>query len=156
MAGSVDRVGIIPFDMRGGDAVVLFVTSRTRGRWILPKGTVEPGESHGETGRREGFEEAGVRGVLLEEFPLHAAITRQTTKGIERIPVTYYPFLVSEQAADWPERHLRRCRWATIDAALGFADRADIVGLIRQFESLVPALAKLADRKRPPDARNDD
>ena len=65
------RVGIIPFDIRDDLIAILFVTSQTRGRWILPKGKRKEGESHMEACLREGFEEAGVQGVVLEEFPSH-------------------------------------------------------------------------------------
>src|SRR3546814_14860794 len=58
------RVGIIPFDTRDTAVAILFVTSQTRGRWILPKGTKKPGETHVETCHREGFEEAGVEGFV--------------------------------------------------------------------------------------------
>lgn len=34
--------------------------------WVLPKGTVEPGETHEETALREVMEEAGVRGQIVK------------------------------------------------------------------------------------------
>src|SRR3546814_19178393 len=89
------RVGIIPFDTRDTAVAILFVTSQTRGRWILPKGTKKPGETHVETCHREGFEEAGVKGVVLDDFPITVLVTKQTATGKRVVPVTYYPFLVT-------------------------------------------------------------
>ena len=34
--------------------------------WVLPKGTVEPGEKHVETALREVFEESGVRATVIK------------------------------------------------------------------------------------------
>ena len=79
------RIGIIPFSLREDAVSILFVTSQTRGRWVLPKGKRKPRETHIETCLREGFEEAGVLGQVLEEFPMTVPITRQTSLGIRRI-----------------------------------------------------------------------
>ena len=43
------RIGIIPFEVNDNAIAMLFVTSQTRGRWILPKGKRKVGESHAET-----------------------------------------------------------------------------------------------------------
>src|SRR3546814_20154763 len=91
------RIGITPFDTQEQAVASLFVTSQTRGRWILPKGTKKPGETHVETGHREGFEEAGVKCVVLDDFPITVLVTKQTVTGKRVVPVTYYPFLVTEQ-----------------------------------------------------------
>lgn len=90
------RVGIIPFDIKDEMVAILFVTSQTRGRWILPKGKRKSSETQVETCRREGVEEAGVDGITLEDSPMTHLITKQTLGGKIQIPVTYYPLLVTE------------------------------------------------------------
>ena len=57
----MQRIGSIPFDVKEDQIALLFVTSQTRGRWILPKGLPKKGETHRQTCEREGFEEAGIR-----------------------------------------------------------------------------------------------
>lgn len=138
------RIGIIPFDIRDKAIAVLFVTSQTRGRWILPKGKAEESEGHTDTCHREGFEEAGVRGIVLEEFPLTVSITKQTKQGLIKIPVTYYPFLVTEQADEWPERKRRQRHWALVEDAPKVAYRDDFHGVIRHFEELRPWITEVA------------
>lgn len=130
------RVGIIPFDIKDDAVAVLFVTSQTRGRWILPKGRQKRGESHIDTCHREGFEEAGVRGLVLEDFPITVKIGKSTAMGIQNRPVTYYPLLVHKQEDDWPERERRDRHWALIEDAHKVAYREDYLVLIRQFQSL--------------------
>lgn len=138
------RIGIIPFDMKGDALAILFVTSQTRGRWIFPKGVAKPGESHAETCHREGFEESGVRGTVLEDFPMTVLVGRQTKSGLEEIVVTYYPFLVDEQADSWPEEEKRQRHWALVQDANKVAYRADFSDLIDQFTKLLPWIKETA------------
>jgi 8-oxo-dGTP pyrophosphatase MutT (NUDIX family) len=49
--------------MRGGGIEFLLVQTRG-GRWIFPKGGVEPGLTHAESAALEAFEEAGVHGRM--------------------------------------------------------------------------------------------
>ncbi len=138
------RIGIIPFDMKADLTALLFVTSQTRGRWILPKGKAKPDEAHKDTCHREGFEEAGVRGVVLEDFPFTVLIGKQTPAGMRQVPVTYYPYLVQQQEDEWPEKSRRQRHWALIEDASKVAYREDFLGLIRQFEALSPWITEAA------------
>ncbi|MEJ2327286.1 MAG: NUDIX hydrolase [Chromatiaceae bacterium] len=139
------RVGIIPFDTRGEEIAILFVTSQTRGRWILPKGKQESGESHLDACTREGFEEAGVRGPVLENFPITAPVTKQTKNGKLRVAVTYYPLLVTEQLDDWPERDKRQRHWALLEDAPRVAFREDFLSVLELFGSLRPWIIEHAE-----------
>lgn len=138
------RIGIIPFDIKDDAMALLFVTSQTRGRWVLPKGKAKKNETHIETCHREGFEEAGVRGVVLEDFPITLAITKKSDNGMMRIPVTYYPMFVQEQVNKWPEQNKRLRHWALIEDVPKVAYRDDLVHLVRQFEDLRKWIKKAA------------
>lgn len=138
------RIGIIPFDMRGEAVALLFVTSQTRGRWILPKGRQKSNESHAETCCREGYEEAGVRGIVLEDFPFTVTITKQIDRGKDIVPVTYYPFLVTEQIDEWPEMEMRQRHWALIEDSSRVAYSEDFLFLVNQFEELKPWIREAA------------
>lgn len=138
------RVGIIPFVIKDDAVVLLFVTSQTRGRWILPKGRQKRSETQAEACHREGFEEAGVRGIVLEDFPMTAPISRQTANGIEVIPVTYYPYLVLREDKNWPERAQRQRHWTWIDEAASVEFGEDLLAVINQFQTLEPWITKAA------------
>jgi len=138
------RVGIIPFETRGDAVALLFVTSQTRGRWILPKGKQEAGETHVDACHREGFEEAGIRGVILENFPVTVPIGKQTKSGVLKFPVTYYPYLVQEQADEWPEKKKRQRHWALIEDASKVAYRIDYMALVQHFETMRPWIIEAA------------
>lgn len=139
------RVGIIPFDIRDDAIAILFVTSQTRGRWVLPKGKVEGKETHIETCHREGFEEAGIKGIVLENFPVTIVVTKQQEAGLSKIPVTYYPFFVLEQADEWPEKKRRQRHWALVEDAARVAYREDLLPLVHHFEQLRPWIKEAAE-----------
>ncbi len=138
------RIGTIPFDMKDDAVALLFVTSQTRGRWILPKGLAKKGETHVQTCERECFEEAGVKGVVMENFPLTVSISKQTEDGKQAVPVTYYPLLVMNQEDHWPEEETRERHWALMRDAPKVAFREDYLGLIKQFEALAPWITEAA------------
>lgn len=138
------RVGIIPFDIRDELVAVLFVTSQTRGRWILPKGQIKQAEDQVSACHREGFEEAGVKGIVLDDFPSTVVVGKQTASGLQTVPVTYYPFLVQEQFDEWPEQSKRQRHWALIEDAEKVAYRDDYLNLVKQFQALKPWIIEAA------------
>jgi 8-oxo-dGTP pyrophosphatase MutT (NUDIX family) len=142
------RIGVIPFAIKGNQMALLFVTSQTRGRWILPKGLAHKGESHVETCHREGFEESGVRGVVLEDYPITVVITKQTDDGKQQIPVTYYPYFVTEQDEEWPDKDSRERHWALLEDATKVLYREDFLALIRQFKALKPWISQAAEQHK--------
>jgi len=142
------RIGVIPFAIKEKEMALLFVTSQTRGRWILPKGLAKKGESHVETCHREGFEEGGVRGVVLEDYPITVVISKQTDDGKQQIPVTYYPYFVTEQEDEWPDKERRERHWALLEDATKVLYREDFLALIQQFETLRPWISQAAKQHK--------
>ena len=65
----VRQAGAIPF-RRGPEGLrVLLITSRDTGRWVIPKGHVETGQTAAIAAAVEAYEEAGLVGVM-SDFPL--------------------------------------------------------------------------------------
>lgn len=142
------KVGLIPFDVQNEAIAVLFVTSMARGRWILPKGNVKKSEDPIDAVRREAFEEAGVKGHVLEEFPFTVPISKKMNDGLGVVPVTYYPFLVCDQFDEWPESKKRQRHWALIEQAHRAVHRADFLDLLKNFEALRPWITEVALRDK--------
>ena len=63
LAGQRQQVAAVCYRLRGGGIEFLLVQTRG-GRWIFPKGGVEPGLTHAESAALEAFEEAGVHGRM--------------------------------------------------------------------------------------------
>src|SRR3546814_14109348 len=64
------------------------------------------------------------------------------------ISVTYYPFLVTEQFDEWPEKDRRQRHWALIEDAPRVAYREDLLPLIKQFEDLRPWIIEAVGQYR--------
>ncbi len=142
------RVGAIPFDIRNEQIALLFVTSQRRGRWILPKGLIQSGESHKQCCKREAFEEAGVSGEFFRDYPITVGVGKATGKSVQYIAVTYYPLLVNQQAKKWPEDENRQRHWALLENAMRLTDREDMRQVICQFENIKRWVIERAKRKK--------
>jgi hypothetical protein len=137
----VDQVAALPFRIRPGvanshgEAVdVLLVTSRDTGRWVLPKGNVERGESGPDAAAREAAEEAGVAGPVASAPLGHYRYAKRGDDGSSAaLTVTIYPLRVREEAADWPERKQRERRWFARAEAAALVEEAELSALIAGF-----------------------
>ncbi len=129
------KVGSIPFKVYKDKFAILFVTSQVRGRWILPKGTLIKGESHEIACNRSTFEEAGVKGKLLKNFPITKLITKSIDNGTTLLPVTFYPLLVENQFDDWPDKDKRQRHWSLLKDAHKVASREDYLNVLDDFKS---------------------
>ena len=142
------KVGVIPMAIQGERIALMFVTSQQRGRWILPKGNLKTGETQAEGCAREAFEEAGIKGDFIAEFPITAAISKSSADGVKQTAVTYYPFLVTEQFDEWPEKTKRERHWVLMRDAHHVTDRDDFRALIKQFEAISPSVLKSVEHKK--------
>lgn len=102
------QAGVVPFRRGRGGLEFCLITS-TEGRWIFPKGAIDPGKSYKETATTEAFEEAGLRGRLLDR-PL--GCWEMIKNGN---PYTLVLLMMKVTACEdvWEEAHFRRRRWVT-------------------------------------------
>ena len=142
------KIGVIPFDVSDDRIAVMFVTSQKRGRWILAKGDLKSGETHKQGCKREAFEEAGVKGKILSDFPMTVVIGKSDGLSIKNVPATYYPLLVTEQFDEWPEQSKRERHWSLLDKAQKVTERDDYQGLITQFMAISPWILEIAKHKK--------
>ncbi|MEO1700751.1 MAG: NUDIX hydrolase [Pseudomonadota bacterium] len=140
---TIHRAGAIPFrrPKKKSDPVsILLITSMTRRRWIVPKGTLEFGESMEEAAVRETLEETGVKGRLMTEFPMTVMIERQFEAFYEHVPCTFFPLLAKSTSKKWLEENVRERQWVTLPQARRLIKDDDYSELLTQFEALLPAV----------------
>ena len=98
----------------------LLVTSRERGRWIVPKGWPIKGETSAKVAALEAFEEGGVFGDVRSE-PIGAydylKILRDGSTALCR--VVLFGIEVRGTLANWPEQSQRKRSWFTVSEADG-------------------------------------
>lgn len=121
----IHQAGAIPL-RRGRDGLeVLLVTTRS-GRWIVPKGMIEPGLSPRQAAQMEALEEAGVRGLVSRrrlgwfEYSKRSRVHR----------VELFTLLVREQLRDWHESSRRRRRWVPLHTAASLLAHRPALSLV--------------------------
>lgn len=128
----IGQYGVIPWRRgAGGQAEILLITSRETRRWVVPRGNPIAGLRDYEAAAQEAFEEAGIRGGV-EETPLGTYRYDKRRRDGSLVPaeVRLFRMLVTEEAAQWPERSERERRWfspAEAAAAVAEAGLADLI-----------------------------
>ena len=135
------QYGALPFRFNaGGNLELLIVTSRGRGRWIIPKGWPIKGFKPHESAAREAFEEAGIRGEVatkaIGSFPYEKIIDEEGAS----IPceVLVFSLKVKRQLKSWPEAGERELLWI---------EPKDIVAMIQE-DGLRILMEDFADQMR--------
>jgi 8-oxo-dGTP pyrophosphatase MutT (NUDIX family) len=125
ISASIRQASVIP--TRSGR--VCLVQSRSGKRWVLPKGHIEPGQTAGEAGLQEAWEEAGLVGVLHRE-PVGSYLYRKRGKTCH---VVVFLMRVTQETSDWPECRRRPRRWVSPARALRHISNAGLRSLLREI-----------------------
>jgi len=107
------QAGAMPYSIVDGRVVFLLITSRRTGRWIFPKGDIEPGLTPWESAAREAVEEAGVIGQISSE-PIGSYRSNSSTDQSSLVDVDLYPLRVETQLEVWKEMDQRLRHWAVL------------------------------------------
>jgi 8-oxo-dGTP pyrophosphatase MutT (NUDIX family) len=110
------QAGALPYALVEGRVAFLLITSRRSGKWIFPKGAIEPDMSPWDSAALEALEEAGVSGTI-EQVPVGSYRASVGADGVALVDVDLYPLLVTEQLDAWREKDQRLRHWATLSEA---------------------------------------
>ena len=105
--------GVIPYRVVDGSFEILLITSRRRGRWIIPKGIVELELTAAESACKEAAEEAGVVGSV-SAAPVGEY---QYQKWGGECTVQVFALEVHTVSDTWPEATTRERQWMPLDDA---------------------------------------
>ncbi|HEX4635545.1 MAG TPA: NUDIX hydrolase [Rhizomicrobium sp.] len=113
---------------------VLLITSRSRKRWIMPKGWLEPDMTPADNAAREAFEEAGVTGkVKAEPIGSYHYLKEKKDGGGVPCQVDVFALAVSGQLEDWPEKNLRSYAWLPVDQAVSVVAEPGLRQILKDF-----------------------
>ena len=127
--------GVVPYRPSESGIEVLLVTSGRSGRWIIPKGVIDPGTTGAESACKEAYEEAGIRG-RLNSTPIGEYQYRKWG-GVCTVQV--FRLEVLEVLEDWPERIQRRRQWMSVDQAANSVEEPALKLLIGSISTAKPA-----------------
>ncbi|NKQ69751.1 DNA mismatch repair protein MutT [Rhizobium sp. UPM1132] len=117
-----------------GHLEVLLVGSRRNGRWGVPKGHIESGESSSAGALREAYEEAGIIGDV-ESTPV-GSFSYQKDSSTNRYTVTVHLLKVAKSALVFPERGLRKTQWFLLKDAIREAAQPGLRTLLSRLETV--------------------
>ena len=92
--------------------MVYMITSREQGQWIIPTGKLEKNLSNRRVALLEAFEEAGILGVLDEQFKVQ--ILLQSPSGKKKRKTIVFLLYVKRILNHWPEENERRRKFVSI------------------------------------------
>ena len=109
------------------------VTSRRTGRWVFPKGSVEPGMTPPAAAACEALEEAGLIG-WPEPEPVGSFRTMKVRTPFSwPIDVAVHAMRIDEVLDDWPEARQRKRRFVTLAEADRFLTDPAMLAIARRF-----------------------
>ena len=116
-----------------GQLLVLLVGSRRNGRWGVPKGHINAGETSDVAAGREAFEEAGVVGEVDSE--IFGSFNYIKDGSPHRYHVAVHLLRVTDLAEDFPEKAARKQRWFPFKAAARDAAQPGLRVLLARLET---------------------
>lgn len=108
--------GALPYALIDGRLTILLITSRRTGRWIFPKGAIEPDMTPAESAAQEALEEAGVSGEI-DPRPIGSYRSGAGADGSVLVDVDIFPLRVENQLEVWKEMDQRLRHWAVMPEA---------------------------------------
>jgi 8-oxo-dGTP pyrophosphatase MutT (NUDIX family) len=123
---------VVPYRWRRGEIEVLLITTR-KGRWIVPKGVIEPNLSPAESAAKEALEEAGVRGIL-DEHKL-GRYSYEKWEGLCRVEV--YLLRVTKAFDEWEEDSFRKRQWLPLRNAVAAVSEPALKRLLKKVPERV-------------------
>lgn len=126
---------VLAYRKVSGGTEILLVTSRTRGRWVLPKGMITPGMTPAESALKEAWEEAGIVGVVTGRCLGMYRYMKSRRCDIRSCAVQVFAMKVTAVLPRWPEQRLRRRRWMSIDEAICQVMNDDLKRLLVRFSA---------------------
>lgn len=128
----------LPFMHREGNTLIMLVTSRDTGRWVLPKGWTEKDVTGSELAAKEAFEEAGIVGEAAPELVGSCRYLKRLPRGrVIECEVRVFPMRVDRLVDDWPERGQRTRRWFTPAQAAVEVEEGDLAMLLLRLAALL-------------------
>ena len=125
------QLAALPLRQGGGETLVLLVTSRDTGRWVLPKGWAEKGLTGPELVAKEAIEEAGAVGEVAAKPVGSYSYMKLLPHGRSvDCKVRVFAMRVDRLLDDWPERGQRQRQWFTLAQAAMAVDDGELVTLL--------------------------
>ncbi|MBS8229152.1 NUDIX domain-containing protein [Vannielia litorea] len=123
------------FRVEKGETEVLLISSRTRKRWIIPKGWPMDGLSGAQAAAQEAWEEAGALGKSLPHSLGVYSYSKLSgpRKGLPCL-VAVYPMQVTRLRRKYPECKQRKRKWFSLKKAAAKVSEPELRAILARFD----------------------
>jgi 8-oxo-dGTP pyrophosphatase MutT (NUDIX family) len=122
--------GVIPFRVVDDTIEVVLITSRSSGKWGIPKGIIERDLSPQDSAAKEAHEEAGVVGNVTDRVV--AEYEYQKWGGTCKVQV--FAMAVTTVLDEWDEKQVRSRKIVTLAEAIELV-KPELTEVLKQFQS---------------------
>jgi 8-oxo-dGTP pyrophosphatase MutT (NUDIX family) len=126
-----NQSGVIPFLIVDRAIQVVLITSRSSGKWGIPKGIIERDLSPQDSAAKEAHEEAGVVGDVTDLVV--AEYEYRKWGGVCKVQV--FALEVTEILPEWDEMHVRKRTIVPLAEAIELV-KPELTAVLKQFQSL--------------------
>ncbi|MEN8656650.1 NUDIX domain-containing protein [Marivita sp.] len=146
----IEQIAALPVHWdKNGKLRVLMVTSRDRGRWVMPKGWQMDGKKPWRAAEIEALEEAGAVGFISETAIGHYHYDKRLDDGKKVLcRVTLYPMVVDTLKRRWKESKQRKRHWFSLKKAARLVEEEELSSLLKaltQRDDLRSIIKELRD-----------
>jgi 8-oxo-dGTP pyrophosphatase MutT (NUDIX family) len=130
------QAGALPWrrEKKTGEPEVLLITSRSSGRWLIPKGSPMRGKTLWEAASIEALEEAGVEGVVARQAFGTFEHRKTAILLMQRVyMVIVFPLHVTEVHEEWQEMSERSRQWFNAAEAAQRVENGQFRELMQAF-----------------------
>jgi len=128
------QFGALCWRLRKGAPEILIITSRGTGRWIIPKGWPQKGQTATRAAATEAWEEAGVTGrTMAQSLGIYAYEKRRRRGRSAPCVVAVFALEVKKVAEKWPEKSQRRRKWVSPARAAEMVHEPELAQMILDF-----------------------
>ena len=133
-AGALKQVAALPMREQDGRLEVCLVTTRSTGRWTVPKGWPMKGRKPHAVAAREALEEAGVSGrIAKRSLGTYRYVKRLADGAPLPCTVKVFPMMVRRQREHWREQDQRTLQWFPAEEAAAAVEEPELQALIDEF-----------------------
>jgi 8-oxo-dGTP pyrophosphatase MutT (NUDIX family) len=131
------QVAALPLRWAENGAIeILLVTSRSTGRWIIPKGWPSKRHKDHKAAAREAKEEAGVKGKIGRRSIGRFRYVKSEMGDRNPIDVTVFLLPVRKECKNWPERDQRQRAWFALASAAEKVQEPELSFLIGALKTI--------------------
>ena len=145
-----DQIAALPVHWdKNGKLRVLMVTSRDRGRWVMPKGWQMDGKKPWRAAEIEALEEAGAVGFISDTPIGHYHYDKRLDDGTSTpCRVMLYPMVVEKLKRRWKERKQRKRHWFSPKKAAKLIEEKELSELLREVAENRKTITIIEDMRK--------